>query len=215
MKINTSVLKPLFGNLKEKNLTYRDILTYITIRSSHKSKDKFCYPSLNEISKLSGLSVKVIKPSIKRLEDAGYLEVKEVAKSWAKRIYTFDYDGMFQEVHLALLFDNDLSVNEKAFLLLVMEYAQDESYDSPKDIASKSGIGYNTCIQLYKSLLDKGYLSESVDFDEKLNDYIAWVSVNDKHDCSHDLEVFHGSTRIDSEYASGYQMLKANNFNTI
>lgn len=201
------VIKPIFGNLKEQNLSYKDILTYITIRSFHNSVNKCCYPSYNEISKLSGLSIKVIKPSIKRLEEAGYLTVKEVAKNWAKRVYLFEYDNLFQDVSLQHLFHDDLSVNEKAFLLLILEYAMDDSYDSPKDISIKSGVSYGTCNQLFKSLRSKGYVEESVFFSQELNDYVAFISVSEEKGIYGDLDTFSGINRQSTERANGTLLL--------
>lgn len=207
MKNHKTVLKPLFGNLKEKNLVYKDILTYITIRSFYNSISKFCYPSLKDISTLSGLSTKVVKSSIKRLENAGYLNTQDVSKSWARRIYTFENDLVFQKVSLDLLLEKDLSPSEKAFFLLVMEYAQDESYDSPQDIAQKTGMSYTTCFQLYKSILTKGYISEEVGYDKDLKDYFAWISICERPNSYHETEAVEGST-IKSESTEGDCLLK-------
>lgn len=158
------ILKPDFHNLGELGLDYKDLLTYITIRSFNNSKSKYCYPSYRAISKLSGLSTHFIGKSIKRLKDAGILSVWGVFGRRRKaNWYMFDDHSGLSRIPFELLMDDELSTNEKATLILLFEYCKfGFCSKSIAEIADKSGVSYRVLNSHYQPLLLKGYIVESI-----------------------------------------------------
>jgi DNA-binding Lrp family transcriptional regulator len=161
---NRFILKPDFHNLAELGLNYKDLLTYITIRSFHNSKSKHCYPSYRAISKLSGLSTYFVGKSMKRLKDAGILNAwKVVGRRRTAYWYAFDEVEDLFKVPYELLTDPDLTTNEKSILALLLEYCKDGyCAKSIDEIADKSGVTKRSIEYHYETLLLKGYISESM-----------------------------------------------------
>ena len=158
------ILKPDFYNLGELGLDYKDLLTYITIRSFYNSKSKYCYPSFRAISKLSGLSTYFVGKSMKRLRDAGILDVWAVGGRRKKAYwYMFENISGLNKVPYELLMDYDLATNEKSILILLSEYCkQGFCSDSTAEIADKSGVTHRVIETWYQTLLLKGYIAESI-----------------------------------------------------
>lgn len=188
MKYLPQILKPMFGNLKDQNLKLKDILTYMAIRSFQNSEDKYCYPKYSQIAKLCGMSVKMIKPSLQRLNDAGLIEIKEVQSSWCKRVYCFKYDRKYQGVSLKYLLNSLLTIQEKAFIYLLAEYAHDNVSCSLKDVSERAGINYTTCVKLFKSLKNQDLVTEAFDYDVNSNDLLGWIILKSKDGIVNDLE---------------------------
>lgn len=158
------ILKPDFHNLGELGLDYKDLLTYITIRSFNNSKSKYCYPSYRAISKLSGLSTHFIGKSRKRLRDAGVLNSWAIVGRRRKAFwYMFENVSGLSKVPYELLVDRDLSTNEKSILILLSEYCkQGYCWESLTEIADKAGVTLRIMNLHYQTLLLKGYISESM-----------------------------------------------------
>lgn len=158
------ILKPDFYNLGELGLDYKDLLTYITIRSFYNSKSKYCYPSFRAISKLSGLSTYFVGKSMKRLRDAGILDVWVVGGRRKKAYwYMFENISGLNKVPYELLLDYDLTTNEKSILILLSEYCkQGFCSDSIAEIVDKSGVSQRVIETWYQTLLLKGYIAESI-----------------------------------------------------
>ena len=156
-------MKPDFHNLGELGLDYKDLLTYITIRSFYNSNSKYCYPGYRAISKLSGLSPYFIGKSVKRLNEAGILTVWKVGKLRKANWYMFDNAAGLNKISYELLKDSDLSSNEKSVLILLSEYCK-HGYcaESIADIADKAGVSFKVLNQHYQALRLKGYISESM-----------------------------------------------------
>lgn len=188
MKYLPQILKPMFGNLKDQNLKLKDILTYMAIRSFQNSEDKYCNPKYSEIASLSGMSVKMIKPSLQRLSDAGFVEITEVKSSWCKRVYCFKNDGNYQSVSSSYLLSKSLTIQEKAFIFLLAEYAHDNVSCSLKDVSEGAGINYTTCVKLFKSLKDQNLVTEAFDYDANANDLLGWIILKSNDGIDNDLE---------------------------
>lgn len=168
------ILKPDFYNLGELGLDYKDLLTYITIRSFYNSKSKYCYPSFRAISKLSGLSTYFVGKSMKRLRDAGILDVWAVGGRRKKAYwYMFENISGLNKVPYELLLDYDLTTNEKSILILLSEYCkQGFCSDSTAEIADKSGVSHRVIETWYQTLLLKGYIVESI-YEDPLNNTLT------------------------------------------
>ncbi len=156
------VLKPCFNNLSEYRLNYKDILTYVTVRSFYNSTDKYCYPSYQTLAKRSGLSKKFIAESVQRLECASLLDIWRVGKVRIKHCYKFNDDGQYQKIPLQIFDETALTSNEKGILLLLREYCNSmfECSKSISEISTSSGLTYRTIHRQFKSLILKGYVVE-------------------------------------------------------
>ncbi|NEU09801.1 helix-turn-helix domain-containing protein [Flavihumibacter sp. R14] len=154
------ILKPTFNNLTEQGLNYKDILTYVAIRSYYNTRDKYCYPSYKTLEKRTGLSSKFISQSIMRLDKAGYLHVWKLGKGRVQHCYKFPDNGTYHKIPYDLLEDKSLNPHEKSMLLLLREYCSDDlvSDNSIREIASLSGLTYRTIHKQFQALTLKGFI---------------------------------------------------------
>lgn len=201
------IMKPKFNNLSENGLIYKDILTYVAIRSYYNSKVKYCYPSYKTLAKRSGLGSKFLSQSIKRLEKAGYLEVWRMGKTRVSHCYKFKENGVFQKIPYAVLDCVGLTTHEKSMLLLLREYFNDslECSLSISEIASSSGLSYRTLHNQLEALILKGYIlqeivesleSQTVSKGFRLSNKIAWKFKENSIRVSHET-VFNVESIID------------------
>ena len=159
---NRFIMKPKFNNLSENELNYKDILTYIAVRSFYNHTDKYCYPSYKALSELSGLSRKFISLSVKRLYKAGFFSLWKVGKRRVSHWYLFDEMVKFQRIPLSL-FSAPLSVHQKSMLLVLSEYCElGICFQTITEIASSSGLSYRTIHRQYQALCLKGYILEGM-----------------------------------------------------
>ena len=166
---NRFILKPDFHNLGKLGLDYKDLLTYITIRSFNNTKSKYCYPSYRAISKISGQSTNLIAKSIRRLREAGILTAWAVGKRRKAYWYAFDDVAGLYKVPYELLNDPDLTSHEKAILILLSEYCKDGfCAESVEEIAAKSSVSKRSLESQYETLLLKGYIAESM-YEDRLS----------------------------------------------
>ncbi|PTQ96838.1 helix-turn-helix protein [Mucilaginibacter yixingensis] len=158
------VLLPSDIALTKEGLHYKDLLTYITIRSFLNSKNDLCMPSYESIADRSGMSKKFIGQSIIRLERAGYLKVERSQKRRASNRYSFRDHECFCQIPYEFFEIDDLTANEKAMLLGVRE-----CFDSTNleffvgDLANAAlmlDVTYRTVYVQFKSLIDKGYIEK-------------------------------------------------------
>lgn len=157
------ILKPDFYNLGELGLDYKDLLTYITIRSFYNSKSKYCYPSYRAISNLSGLSVNFISKSIRRLKNAGLINVWAVGKRRFAYWYSFAETLAVSKVPYTLFKEECLSSCEKAMLILLSEYCKSGWCANTLDeIAHKSGLTHKVIHSHYTDLKLKGFITETL-----------------------------------------------------
>ena len=174
------VIKPNFNNLSEYRLKYTDILTYITIRSFYNSKDKYCYPSYEAIATNGKISKKFVSESLKRLSKAGYINIWKIGKVRFRHCYRFKEISEYQKLPYSYLENQDLTLNEKGMLLLLSEYAIASVVSQPlSEIALCTGLTYKTIGSQYKSLIEKGYLKESLIKEETNNTLTKIFSFTD------------------------------------
>jgi len=192
---NRFILKPHFGNLSERGLDYRDILTYITIKSYYNPKERSCFPTYETIAKHSGLSKKFVGDSVKRLETAGLVDIWKFGKFKVKHNYCFPQFDKYHKVSFDLL-DLDLSANEKATLLLLREYV-DGSYCSFKtitEIAKSSGVDVKLLDKNFKLLISKGYIATGYVDDLAEGTVVPYFDLTDKLTWSFKLHSLKGQT---------------------
>jgi len=104
---------------KGKELAPKDLLIYVCIKK-HQNKDtKTCFPSLETIMKLSSSSKPTVLKAIDNLKRLGYIQV---TKDGRKNVYSFNPYKNFEPFSTDFLEKEDLSANEKAYLIATQQY---------------------------------------------------------------------------------------------
>jgi biotin operon repressor len=156
------VAMPDFLKLNKQNLKTLDVLTYVTVRSFHNSKNGKCYPSYEKIMERSGLSRGTVASSIKRLEASGHFKVNHSNRQGTCNQYTFGDLEHFHRIPYEI-FDADLTIYEKAFLLCLRSMLMNGLLlysGSITSLAAGLGLSYQQVYKPYKSLVAKGYIIE-------------------------------------------------------
>ena len=86
-------------------LTPKDKLIYLALKSFENGETHDCFPSLAKISERCGASEPTIRKSLKLLESEGYIRIEEINKR--KKKYTFSLDKKFEWFSYDLLYDGD------------------------------------------------------------------------------------------------------------
>ena len=179
---NRFILKPRFSNLAEYQLQYKDILTYVTIRSYYNTQKKYAYPSYATINSRSGLSTKFISESVKRLEAAGFIDIWKVGKFHVRHYYRFDETMDRQKIPYDFLNSEDLTATEKCMLLMIADSGCTFfDYEQVIETVSKnSGLVKKTITHYIKTLILKGYLAEEL-FENPLDKTLTkYLKLTDK-----------------------------------
>lgn len=101
-------------------LTPKDLLIYLYIKSHANSKTKESFPSLETLRMESGASVNTIRGCIKNLEAANKIKIR---KEGRKNIYTFtNFNDGFEPFSFKFLDKKGLSFLEKAYLVASQQY---------------------------------------------------------------------------------------------
>ena len=122
---------------------------------------KECFPSLETIVEISGVSKPTVRKSIEKLKEKKYIEVRREGR---KNIYKFNSYKNFEPFSYSFLDKKDLSPNEKAYLIVSQQFMFKDiegegkiSY-SDTQLAEKINMSYNSVTKYNKSLKEKGYL---------------------------------------------------------
>ncbi|HEY3369393.1 MAG TPA: hypothetical protein VGK10_01015 [Prolixibacteraceae bacterium] len=169
------VLVPVIDS-KGKDLKFRDMLTYFTIRSYLNTKDKRCYPGIRAIAAKSKLSHRFVCESKNRLVLSGLIEDKDKVK----KSYSFTEFTEFKSIPVDILNEVELSPEEIALLIRIRQYFLDPSFESItpcKQIAENIGLTYETLKKYYDSLFDKGYIKPAIG-----KNLYAFTGLTDKFD---------------------------------
>lgn len=159
---------PMFFDIPTKNLKYRDILTYITVKSFD-NKYEDCYPSYETIEEYSGMCRDFVIKSIERLQKAGYISIfrrkgfqPSTTKSYPNHYY-FNDDGYFYAIPYDIFKIDDLTSCEKAMLLLFRQFciSVDEISNSIEEMSDYLGLTEATIKKQFYSLVKKGYIDKS------------------------------------------------------
>ena len=74
------------NNMTTKDLTPKDLLVYVSIKRYMNKDSLECYPSLDKIVEVSGISKPTVRKTIDKLSKLNYITV---TKSGRKNIYKF------------------------------------------------------------------------------------------------------------------------------
>lgn len=144
-----------------KELDPKDLLIYVCIKRFMNKETKECFPSLETIVEISGVSKPTVRKSIEKLKEKKYIEVRREGR---KNIYKFNSYKNFEPFSYSFLDKKDLSPNEKAYLIVSQQFMFKDiegegkiSY-SDTQLAEKINMSYNSVTKYNKSLKEKGYL---------------------------------------------------------
>lgn len=101
------------------DLTPKDQLVYIVLRSFMNNETLSCFPSLNTISKILDLSIPTISKSIKSLKDKSYILI---TKDGRKNVYHFKKLDKFEPFSKEFLERDDISSTAKAYIVAAQQY---------------------------------------------------------------------------------------------
>lgn len=146
---------------KTKDLFPKDLLVYVCIKSFMNKETKECFPSLETIVDLSGISKPTVRKSIDKLKELGYISVRREGR---KNVYKFNPYKNFEPFSYSFLEKKDLSPNEKAYLIATQQYmfkdvdGEGKLTFSDTQLSDKINLSYNSITKYNKSLKEKGYL---------------------------------------------------------
>lgn len=139
----------------------KDLLVYVCIKKYMNRETKECYPSLDTIVEISGVSKPTVRKSIERLKEKGYLEVRRVGRG---NVYKFNSYKNFEPFSYAFLDKKDLTPNEKAYIIATQQYmfkdieGEGKLTYSDAELGERINLSYNSIVKYNKSLKEKGYL---------------------------------------------------------
>ena len=159
------ILLPSNFSLSSDRLHYKDLLTYIAIRSFNNSITDKCLPSLETIALRSGMSKKYVFQSITRLERSGLIKVERATKKHVANRYTFKETKYFNQIPYEIFEQSSLSTNQIAMLVALRRFFNSVTLQLEiskiADIAKILGLTYKTVYVQYKSLITAGYIIET------------------------------------------------------
>ena len=142
-------------------LTPKDLLIYLYIKSHANSKTKESFPSLETLRMESGASINTIRGCIKNLEAANKIKIR---KEGRKNIYTFtNFNDGFEPFSFKFLDKKGLSFLEKAYLVASQQYMFKEDGEgiikySNKKLSQMINMPESTIRNCINSLKEKGYM---------------------------------------------------------
>ena len=146
---------------KSGELSQKDLLVYVTIKRYMNSKTKECFPSLDTIVKVSGVSKPTVRKSIENLKRLNYFSVRIEGR---RNVYKFNPHKNFEPFSYEFL-DFDLDTNLKAYIMVAQQTMYKDvvgfgkiSY-SDSELASIINLDRHTIAKYNKALENKGYLS--------------------------------------------------------
>jgi len=142
-------------------LSSKDLLIYVSIRRYMNSITKEAFPSLETIMGHASASKPTVRKCIENLKSLGYITV---TKKGRNNLYKFNPHKKFEPFSYDFLDKEDLSSNEKAYLIATQQYMFKEggygnvSY-SDRKLADIINMSPHSVTKYNKSLLEKNYLS--------------------------------------------------------
>ena len=139
-----------------------------------------CYPSLDKIVEVSGVSKPTVRKTIDKLSELKYITV---SKSGRKNVYKFSPYKNFEPFSYEFLDRKDISPDEKALIIAEQQFMFKDidglgkiSY-SDTELSEKINMSYNTIVKYHRSLEQKGYITT---VKTKAKDSETGIAVNEK-----------------------------------
>ena len=109
----------------------KDQLVYVAIKKFMNKDTKEAFPSLETLHNLTKLSINTIRDCIERLVKSGFIEVR---KDGRKNVYKFLKYDTYEPFSFKFLEKDDLSPEEKAYLIASQKYMFKDNGEGIKDI---------------------------------------------------------------------------------
>lgn len=165
---------------KSGELTPKDLLVYVTIKSFMNKDSKECFPSLDTIVEISGISKPTVRKSIEVLKKEKYLSVRIDGR---RNVYSFNSYKTFEPFSYDFVRDKTIEPNIKAYIIATQQFMfKDQegfgkiSY-SDTELSEIINLDKRTIAKYDKSLKEKGLLSV-VKTDKR--DAITGLQINEK-----------------------------------
>ena len=161
-------------------LSPKDLLIYVSIKRYMNNDTREAFPSLETIAKHASSTKPTVRKCIDKLVDLEYITIRKVGR---KNVYKFSNAKNFEPFSYEFLDKEDLSANEKAYLIASQQYMYKDidnygkmTYSDNK-LSEIINISRHSIKKYDQSLLEKGYLS-IVTTDKK--DMSSGLMINEK-----------------------------------
>ena len=149
---------------KEENseLTPKDKLIYLALKSFENGETHDCFPSLAKISERCGASEPTIRKSLELLESEGYIKIEKINKR--KKRYSFSPYKQFECFSYDFLYNTDLTFTEKSYLAASQEFMLNKETGKGKidyssyELSKKINMPPSTIRKCENSLQAKNYM---------------------------------------------------------
>lgn len=149
--------------IQDLDLTPKDLLVYVTIRSFMNNETRQCFPSINTIVKKSGISKGTVIKSINTLRNKKYFSAERKGRG---TLYTFPEHKTFEPFSLEFLSNTEISSSEKSYIVAAQQlmYKDVEGFGkisySDSELSRKINLDRHTIAKYNKSLEEKGFLTK-------------------------------------------------------
>ena len=153
------------NNMIEKSenlLSPKDLLVYVAIKSFMNKDSLECFPSLETIVEVSGVSKPTVRKAIDNLKATGYITVRKQGRS---NIYKFNPYKNFEPFSYEFLKDKTLDANIKAFLVATQQsmYKDEKGIGkltyTDKELGDIINLDKRTVAKYHKTLKEQGLLT--------------------------------------------------------
>lgn len=144
-------------------LTPKDKLIYLALKSFENGKTHDCFPSMAKISERCGASEPTIKKSLDKLVKEGYINIEKINPR--KKRYTFSEYKKFECFSYEFLYNKDLTFTEKSYLAASQQYMLEKHSGNGKidystiELSGKINMSPSTIRRCDKSLIEKEYMT--------------------------------------------------------
>jgi len=143
-------------------LSPKDLLIYVSIKRYMNNETREAFPSLETIAKHASSTKPTVRKCIDKLVDLEYITIRKVGR---KNVYKFSNSKNFEPFSYEFLDKEDLSANEKAYLIASQQYMYKDidnygkmTYSDNK-LSEIINMSRHSIKKYDQSLLEKGYLS--------------------------------------------------------
>ena len=147
---------------KSGELSPKDLLVYVTIKSFMNKDSKECFPSIETIVERSGVSKPTVRKAIEALKREEYITVRTEGR---RNIYKFSPYKTFEPFSYDFVKDKTIDANLKAYIIATQQLMFKDvngygkiSY-SDIELANQINLDKRTVAKYNKELEDKGYLT--------------------------------------------------------
>lgn len=146
----------------KEDITPKDLLIYVTIKSFMNKDTLSCFPSIATIVKKSGVSKPTVLKGILKLQAAGYIRIGKYKRS---NLYTFSRYKNFEPFSYDFLNRTDISTEEKSLIIAEQQHMFKDTEGFGKisytdlELSKKINMSYPSIVKYHKSLEEKGFLT--------------------------------------------------------